>query len=142
MLIRLFNQLGGVGGAVTGAALASGAAFAKDVFTLRGMGTFAGREYPAVAALMLKGSKQEILEFSRGSGDEAFSAAGPWVLERTAGLPGPLQRWRSRGRSMVPRSVTARPEGPERSVAKNAACPCGSGRKARRCHPSSGIPAG
>ncbi|MER6488367.1 SEC-C metal-binding domain-containing protein [Streptomyces virginiae] len=29
--------------------------------------------------------------------------------------------------------------GPGRSVAKNAACPCGSGRKARRCHPA-GVP--
>ncbi|MEU9015901.1 SEC-C metal-binding domain-containing protein [Streptomyces sp. NPDC048479] len=40
---------------------------------------------------------------------------------------------------MVRRSAHPRPEGPGRSVAKNAACPCGSGRKARRCHPA-GIP--
>ncbi|MGW2043442.1 SEC-C metal-binding domain-containing protein [Streptomyces virginiae] len=29
--------------------------------------------------------------------------------------------------------------GPVRGVATNAACPCGSGRTARRCHPA-GVP--
>ncbi|MFE7568506.1 SEC-C metal-binding domain-containing protein [Streptomyces sp. NPDC057539] len=143
VLIRLFNRLddGGEGDVVTGAALIAGAAFAKEVFKVQGMKAFAGKEYPTVAALMSKGSAQEILEFSRGSQDEAFGAVGPWVLERAGGFPVPLQAWRARGESMVPRSASPRPEGPGRSVARNAACPCGSGRKARRCHPA-GIPAG
>ncbi|WP_413114449.1 SEC-C metal-binding domain-containing protein [Streptomyces sp. CY1] len=141
LLIRLFNRLDdhGEGDVVTGAALIAGAAFAKDIFKVQGMKAFAGKHYPAVAGLLLKGSEQEILEFSRGSKDEAFSAVGPWVLEHADALPVPLQRWRKRGESMVRRSTPQRPEGPGRSVAKNAACPCGSGRKARRCHPA-GIP--
>ncbi|MGW2586184.1 SEC-C metal-binding domain-containing protein [Streptomyces virginiae] len=143
VLIRLFNRLddGGEGDVVTGAALIAGAAFAKDIFKLQGMGAFQGKHYPTVAGLLLKGTASEIREFSRGSGDEAFSAVGPWVLERAGGFPEPLQEWRSRGESMVRRSKSARPHGPGRSVPKNAPCPCGSGRKAGRCHPA-GIPAG
>ncbi|MET8330057.1 SEC-C metal-binding domain-containing protein [Streptomyces sp. NPDC005181] len=143
VLIRLFNRLddGGEGDVVTGAALVAGAAFAKDVFKVQGMKTFVGKHYPAVAGLMLKGSEEEILEFSRGSRDEAFGAVGPWVLERAGDFPLPLQRWRARGGSVVGRSEPRRPAGPGRSVSKNAACPCGSGRKARRCHPA-GIPVG
>jgi hypothetical protein len=60
----------------------------------------------------------------------------PWVLESAGALPVPLQRWRKRGMSMVPRGAIAQSAGPGRSVPKNAACPCGSGRKAGRCHPS------
>ncbi|WP_055558243.1 SEC-C metal-binding domain-containing protein [Streptomyces sp. NBRC 110028] len=143
LLIRLFNRIDdqGEGDVVTGAALIAGAAFAKDVFKVQGMKAFAGKQYPTVAGLLLKGSEQEILEFSRGSQDEAFSAVGPWVLERAGALPVPLQRWRKRGESMVRRGTPQRREGPGRSVAKNAACPCGSGRKARRCHPA-GVPGG
>jgi hypothetical protein len=142
VLIRLFNRLDdeGDGDVVTGAALVAGAAFAKDIFKVQGLDDFQGKHYPTVAGLLLKGAEQEIREFSLGSRDEAFSAVGPWVLERAANLPVPLQRWRSRGESMVRHSGPRPPEGPGRSVAKNAPCPCGSGRKARRCHPS-GIPA-
>jgi hypothetical protein len=141
VLIRLFNRVddGGDGAVVTGAALVAGAAFAKDVFQVQGMKAFAGKQYPATAGLLLKGSVSEILEFSRGSQDEAFSAVGPWVVEHADALPLPLLRWRQRGEGMVRRNAPRRPEGPGRSVAKNAACPCGSGRKARRCHPG-GIP--
>ncbi|WCN05137.1 SEC-C metal-binding domain-containing protein [Streptomyces sp. M92] len=138
VLIRLFNRLDdeGEGDVVTGAALIAGAAFAKDIFKVQGMKAFASKEYPTVAGLLLKGSDQEILEFCRSAQDEAFGAVGPWVVERAGALPLPLQRWRKRGASMVRRSAPQRPTGPGRSVAKNAACPCGSGRKARRCHPA------
>ncbi|MFJ4519214.1 SEC-C metal-binding domain-containing protein [Streptomyces sp. NPDC088816] len=138
VLIRLFNRLDDEdeGDVVTGAALIAGAAFAKNVFKVQGMKAFAGKHYPAVAGLLLKGSEQEILEFCHSAQDEAFSAVGPWVVEQAGVLPLPLQRWRKRGESMVRRSVPQRPTGPGRSVVKNAACPCGSGRKARRCHPA------
>ncbi|MFP1665933.1 hypothetical protein ACLCDR_31450 [Streptomyces cavourensis] len=137
VLVRLFNRLDdkGEGDVVTGAALIAGAAFAKNVFKVQGLRTFAGKEYPAVAGLLLKGSEEEILAFSRKAEDEAFSVTGPWVLERAGALPVPLQQWRKRGEDMVPGSARAEPEGPGRNVPKNAACPCGSGRRARRCHP-------
>ncbi|MER6377703.1 YecA/YgfB family protein [Streptomyces mirabilis] len=135
VLIRLFNRLD-EGGEVTGAALVAGAAFAKDIFEVQGLGPFRGKNYPVVAGLMLKGTEQEILEFSSDSKDEAFSAIGPWVLERAGRFPAAMQRWRARGQGMVRRPGPPPPAGPGRSVAKNAPCPCGSGRKARRCHPS------
>lgn len=134
-LIRLFNRQD-EGGEVAGAALAAGAAFAKDIFEVQGFGPYRGKSYPVVAGLLLKGTEREIREFSDGSGDEAFSAIGPWVLERAGQFPTALQRWRARGQSMVRRPSPPSPQGPGRSVAKNAPCPCGSGRKARRCHPS------
>ncbi|MET9107117.1 SEC-C metal-binding domain-containing protein [Streptomyces zhihengii] len=138
VLIALFNRLDdeGDGAVVTGAALAAGAAFAKDVFLVQGMKRFTAKPYRAVAGLLLKGSADEVLEFSNGSQDEAFRVVGPWVLERADTMPLPLQQWRKRGENMVRRSDPKRPEGPGRSVSKNAACPCGSGRKARRCHPA------
>jgi hypothetical protein len=143
VLVRLFNRLddGGEGDVVTGAALAAGAAFAKDIFKLQGLQPFQGKSYPTVAGLLLKGTEHEIREFSAAAQDEAFSAVGPWVLERAGSFPTALQRWRSRGQSMVSRGRPQLPDGPGRSVAKNASCPCGSGRKARRCHPA-GIPTG
>ncbi|MEW5542354.1 SEC-C domain-containing protein [Streptomyces cyaneofuscatus] len=138
VLVRLFNRLDDEdeGDVVTGAALAAGAAFAKDIFKVQGLGAFEGKQYPVVAGLLLKGTEQEIREFSAGSRDEAYSVIGPWVLERAGSFPVPLQRWRTRGESMVRRPAPRPPEGPGRNVAKNAPCPCGSGRKARRCHPS------
>ncbi|WP_331745535.1 YecA family protein [Streptomyces mirabilis] len=135
VLIRLFNRLD-EGGEVAGAALVAGAAFAKDIFEVQGFGPFRGKHYPTVAGLMLKGTEQEIREFSSGSSDEAFSAVGPWVLERAGQFPTALQRWRARGQGMVRRPSPPQLQGPGRSVAKNEPCPCGSGRKARRCHPS------
>ncbi|WP_069885807.1 YecA family protein [Streptomyces luteocolor] len=134
-LVRLFNRVSDHddGDVVTGAALITGAAFAKDVFRLRGLKAFQGKHYPTIAGLFLKGTTQEI----RGFSDEAFGAVGPWLLEHMDNLPTPLARWRARGTGMV-RRASQRPEGPEgpgRSVAKNAPCPCGSGRKARRCLP-------
>ncbi|MCE7082966.1 SEC-C metal-binding domain-containing protein [Streptomyces sp. ST2-7A] len=142
VLVRLFNRIddGGEGDVVTGAALAAGAAFAKDIFKLQGLKAFRGKSYPTVAGLLLKGTEQEIREFSAASQDEAFSAVGPWVLERAGSFPVPLQRWRSRGQGTVSHSRPQVPDGPGRSVARNAPCPCGSGRKARRCHPA-GSPA-
>ncbi|MFC8131342.1 YecA family protein [Streptomyces sp. NPDC057302] len=142
VLVRLFNRVDddGEGDVVTGAALAAGAAFAKDIFKLQGLNAFQGEHYPTVAGLLLRGTEQEIREFSAGARDEAFSAVGPWVLEHGGRFPVPLQRWRTRGESMVSRGRPHPPEGPGRSVAKNAPCPCGSGRKARRCHPAGTSP--
>ncbi|MEU6551257.1 SEC-C domain-containing protein [Streptomyces sp. NPDC046915] len=134
-LIRPFSRLD-EGGEVTGAALVAGAAFAKDVFAMPGLEPFRGKHHLTVAGLMLKGTEEEIREFSDGSQDEAFGAVGPWVLERTGQFPLALQRWRARGQGMVRRPAPPPPPGPGRTVAKNAPCPCGSGRKARRCHPS------
>jgi hypothetical protein len=134
-LIRLFNRLDEQG-EVAGAALAAGAAFAKDIFKVQGFGPYRDKSYPVVAGLLLKGTEQEIRDFSSGAEDEAFSAVGPWVLERDGQFPAPLQRWRARGQSMVRRPTPSPLQGPGRNVAKNAPCPCGSGRKARRCHPS------
>ncbi|MFB7763307.1 SEC-C metal-binding domain-containing protein [Streptomyces xiamenensis] len=37
---------------------------------------------------------------------------------------------------MVKNLAPSSSQGPGRSVAKNAPCPCGSKRKARRCHPA------
>ncbi|WP_328755506.1 SEC-C domain-containing protein [Streptomyces sp. NBC_00269] len=136
-LVRLFNRVNDHddGDVVTGAALVAGAAFAKDVFRLQGLNAFQGKHYPTVAGLFLKGTAQEIRGFSDEANDEAFGAVGPWLLEHMDNLPMPLARWRTRGNSMV-RRPSQRPEGPGRSVSKNAPCPCGSGRKARRCHPA------
>jgi hypothetical protein len=141
VLIRLFNRLddGGEGDVVTGAALIAGAAFAEDIFKLQGLDAFRGRHHPTVAGLLLKGAEEEIRGLSQNSRDEAFSAVGPWVLDHVGSLPVPLQRWRMRGEGMVRRTLPPKPTGPGRTVAKNAPCPCGSGRKARRCHPA-GIP--
>ncbi|MFF0011365.1 hypothetical protein [Streptomyces sp. NPDC005374] len=47
-LIRLFNRLD-EGGEVAGAALATGATFAKDIFEVQGFGPYRGKSYPAVA---------------------------------------------------------------------------------------------
>ncbi|MFF1932897.1 SEC-C metal-binding domain-containing protein [Streptomyces sp. NPDC058228] len=67
--------------------------------------------------------------------NEAFSTVGPWLLECIDAFPTPLTRWRTRGNSVVRRPLQ-QTDGPGRSVSKNAPCPCGSGRKARRCHPA------
>ncbi|WP_406426595.1 YecA family protein [Streptomyces sp. NBC_00147] len=136
-LVRLFNRVDDHddGDVVTGAALIAGAAFAKDIFRLQGLKAFRTDTYPNGAALLLRGTTQEIRDFSAQARDEAFSAVGPWLLERIDALPTPLTRWRTRGNSMVRRPVQ-QTDGPGRSVSKNAPCPCGSGRKARRCHPA------
>jgi hypothetical protein len=136
-LIRLFNRVddGDDGDVVTGAALAAGAVFAKDVFQVQGMKAF-GKNYAGVGALLLKGSRDQIEEFASTTGDEAFRAVGKWILERDGELPTPLKRWRRRGEDMVRWDSGQANCGPGRAVAKNAPCPCGSGRKARRCHPS------
>lgn len=135
-LIRLFNRLddGGEGDVVTGAALAVGAVFAKDIFKVQGMKAFS-RDYGNVGALLLKGSQQQIEEFASTSKDEAFRAVARWVLDKGHDLPGPLKQWRRRGQGMVRWNPVPAESGPGRAVAKNAPCPCGSGRKARRCHP-------
>jgi hypothetical protein len=70
----------------------------------------------------------------------AMDDALGWLAEREAEstVPPLLASWRAGLVQRLPQARTA-PVGPGRSVSKNAPCPCGSGRKAARCHPA-GVP--
>jgi len=61
-------------------------------------------------------------------------------LERQDKLPELLAGWRQAGDRLArSRGLVAsrpKPQGSGRTVPKNAPCPCGSGRRAGRCHPA------
>ncbi|MFF2954936.1 SEC-C metal-binding domain-containing protein [Kitasatospora sp. NPDC057965] len=124
------------GATVTGAAVMAGARYARHVFRLSGMKTFQGPSYATIAAAFLAdgGLRNAAETFPYESG----RAAAQWLLEQGDRLPAALARWRADGMAQTTGRTApkARPTGPGRAVPKNAACPCGSGRKAGRCHPA------
>lgn len=141
-LVSIFNEHSNMGDTVAGAALMAGASFAKDIKKVQGMGVFAKSGYwQGLAVHML--DPANLAEFGEGTKDRATKFMARWLLERQDDLPEVLADWRDRGRRLArSRGVTLprpEPEGPGRTVAKNDPCPCGSGRKARRCHPA-GLP--
>ncbi|KJS52496.1 hypothetical protein VM98_31050 [Streptomyces rubellomurinus subsp. indigoferus] len=124
------------GATVTGAAIMAGAGYARNVFRLSGMKIFTRPSYATLAAWLL--TDDGLREAAETLEDESSRAAAQWLLERGDQLPPTLARWRARGREQTSGRTApkAKPTGPGRSVPKNAACPCGSGRKAGRCHPA------
>jgi SEC-C motif len=141
-LVSLFNEHGDMGDTVVGAALMAGASFAKDIKKVQGMQVFAKSGYwQGLAVHML--DPEKLAEFGEGTEDRASKFMAGWLLEHQRNLPEVLVGWRKAGQRLArSRGVTlppGRPEGRGRAVAKNAPCPCGSGRKARRCHPA-GLP--
>ena len=141
-LVSLFNEHSDMGDTVAGAALMAGASFAKDIKKVQGMQVFAKSGYwQGLAVHML--DPEKLAEFGEGTEDRASKFMAGWLLEHQRNLPEVLVGWRKAGQRLArSRGVTlppSRPEGRGRAVAKNAPCPCGSGRKARRCHPA-GLP--
>ncbi|MBL1085707.1 SEC-C domain-containing protein [Streptomyces actinomycinicus] len=131
---------GDPGAVVVGAAVMIGAAFAPDVFRVQGMRPFSARDsYGFMARRLLEpdGLADAAATFPDASG----KAAAQWLLDRGDDVPAVVSLWRDLGRQQVSGRTLPqpRPAGPGRSVGKNAPCPCGSGRKARRCHPA-GMP--
>lgn len=133
-LIRMFAELSDAGDIVTGAAVMIGGAFAPNVFRVQGCSIFDKDVYRTIAAMSLDSTQLPRLV---GNEDPASSAAARWLLDHDGDIPTPLAHWRERGRQQV-RYVDRqpRPIGPGRSVPRNAPCPCGSGRRAARCHPA------
>jgi hypothetical protein len=115
-----------------------GAAFAKEIKRVQGMEAFATSYYWQPTALHLL-DPGKLAEFGQDNADPASRFMAGWLLERQGNIPGVPAGWReagyrlakSRGMPLPTRS----PGGRGRTVAKNAPCPCGSGRRARRCHP-------
>lgn len=142
-LVRLFNEHSDAGDTVAGAALMAGASFAKNISEVQGMHVFAQSGYWQGLALHML-DPEKLAEFGEGTKDRATKYMARWLLERQDDLPPVLHAWRQQGLRLarsrgltIPRPRQA--EGPGRTVPRNAPCPCGSGRKARRCHPS-GVP--
>jgi len=138
-LVGLFNEHSDEGAAVTGAALMAGASFLKNVFRVQGMATFA--RTPAYRGMALQFlDLQKLAELREGSEDPASRFMSAWVLERQDKLPELLAGWRQAGDRLArSRGLVAsrpKPQGSGRTVPKNAPCPCGSGRRAGRCHPA------
>jgi len=142
-LVGLFNEHSDMGDTVTGAALVAGAIFAKNVQKVQGMDAFTASGYRHSLAMHLL-DREKLAEFGTDIGDRAYELMSEWLLERWDNLPEVIAGWRqaglrlARSKGMAP----SRPEleGPGRAVGKNDPCPCGSGRKGRRCHPA-GLPA-
>jgi hypothetical protein len=141
-LISLFNEHSDMGETVTGAALMAGASFAEHIRQVQGMDSFVKSGYYRWLALHLLDLKK-LAEFCEGTDDPASRLMAAWLLERHDGLPEVLTTWRQAGLRLARSKGMALPstefEGPGRTVAKNDPCPCGSGRRARRCHPA-GVP--
>jgi SEC-C motif len=142
-LVALLNEHSDIGDTVTGAALIAGAAFAKNIKKVQGMQALLKsglREWLAIHLL----DPGNLAPFGEEIEDPAYKLMAGWLVERQGGLPDVLAGWRDSGRRLArSRGVTLsypRAEGLGRTVARNDPCPCGSGRKARRCHPS-GLPA-
>jgi len=142
-LISLFNEHSDMGGAVIGAALMAGASFMKDIKSVQGMDEFVESGYWRDLAMHLL-DREKLAEFGEDIQDPASRLMSGWLLERWDDLPEALAGWRQAGLRLARSKGIALPypelEGPGRTVAKNDPCPCGSGRKARRCHPA-GLPA-
>ena len=138
-LVGLFNEHSDEGATVAGAALMAGASFLKNVFKVQGMEMFAKDDlYRGLALSFL--DLRKLAEFGEGNEDPASRYMSAWVLERQDRLPKILTAWRqvgdrlARSRGLVP--SRPRPQGSGRTVPKNVPCPCGSGRRAGRCHPA------
>ncbi len=141
-LVSLFNEQSDMGDTVVGAALMAGASFAKDIRKVQGMEAFAKSGYWQGLALQLLDTGK-LAEFGDDIEDQASKFMAGWLLARQDNLPEILTGWREAGRRLA-RSKGMnlpghKPEGTGRAVAKNALCPCGSRRRARRCHPA-GLP--
>jgi hypothetical protein len=140
-LVELFNdQTGEL--VVPGAAVMAGAAFLQDVFKLQGMGIFAeSPTYRGIALHLL--DLRKLTDFASGNEDPASRLMSQWILERQDSLPEVIGVWRRAGATIARAHGLApsrsRPRGSGRTVPKNAPCPCGSGRRAGRCHPG-GLP--
>ncbi|MGA4545778.1 SEC-C metal-binding domain-containing protein [Uniformispora flossi] len=124
------------GDTIVGAAVMAGAGYARNAFRLRGMKGFQESSYATIAAWFL--TDDGLRDAAQTFRDKSGRAAAEWLLEQGEALPPALSRWRERGRQQTTGRSTpkTKPQGPGRSVPKNAACPCGSGRKAGRCHPA------
>jgi hypothetical protein len=141
-LVSLFNEQSDMGATVTGAALMAGASFAKDIRKVQGMEAFARSGYWQGLALHLL-DPGKLADFGASTEDQASKFMAGWLLARQNSLPEVLAGWRDSGwrlaRSKGMALANHKHKGAGRTVAKNALCPCGSGRKARRCHPT-GLP--
>jgi len=141
-LVSLFNDISDAGATVVGAALMAGASFAKDIRRVQGMEAFAESGYWQGLALHLL-DPEKLAEFRDGIEDQASKFMAGWLLACQSNPPQVLAGWRDAGRRLARSRGTAisahQPGGAGRTVPKNAPCPCGSGRKARRCHPT-GLP--
>jgi hypothetical protein len=138
-LVRLFNEHSDMGDTVAGAALMAGASFLESVSKVQGMEIFA--ESPTYQGLALHFlDLQKLAQFGEGNEDLASRFMSAWVLERHGNLPEVLAGWRQTGgkiaRSRGLSPSRSKPPGSGRTVPKNALCPCGSGRRAGRCHPA------
>jgi SEC-C motif len=132
-LVALFNDPDDQGHYVCGGAVMAGAAFAPNIFRVQTMAAYDRDGYRQMAAAMLQG-EDEFRRIMAEHRDPATRATAGWLMERITTMPAVLSTWRARGRGRsIPTMRT--PEGPGRTVPKNASCPCGSGRKAGRCHP-------
>jgi hypothetical protein len=143
-LVELFNgPTDEDADAVPGAALIAGATFLEDVFKVQGMDTFAKSPttYQQLPLYLL--DLRKLAEFGSKIKDPASGLMAQWILERQDSLPEVLAGWRRAGDSIArAQGLTpsrSRPQGLGRTVPKNAPCPCGSGRKAKNCHPG-GLP--
>lgn len=127
---------------VPGAAVMAGAAFLQDVFKVQGMDIFAeSPTYQGIALHLL--DLRKLADFGSENEDPASRLMSQWILERQDSLPEVLAVWRRAGAAIARAHglspSRSRPRGSGRTVPKNAPCPCGSGRKAGRCHPG-GLP--
>jgi hypothetical protein len=140
-LVELFNDQADED-LVPGVAVMAGAAFLPDVFKTQGMDFFAeSPTYRGIALHLL--DLRKLADFGSDNEDPASRLMSQWILERQDSLPEVLDVWRragaaiGRAHGLTP--SRSRPRGSGRTVPKNASCPCGSGRKAGRCHPG-GLP--
>jgi hypothetical protein len=121
----------------------AGASFAKDIKKVQGIDAFAKSGYWQGLALHML-DPRKLAEFGEGSEDPASRLMARWLLKRRDDLPEVLTEWRNAGLRLARSRGMAFPrsevEGLGRIVAKNDLCPCGSGLRARRCHPA-GLPA-
>jgi hypothetical protein len=137
----LDEPTGDPGAVVAGATVMIGAAFAPNIFRVQGMQRFSDKSsYGVIARQLLDPNR--LAQAAADFPDESGQAAAQWLLDRDVDVPAALSFWRDLGKQRVsgrtpPKEKTV---GPGRSVGKNTPCPCGSGRKARRCHPAGVAP--
>ena len=135
-LIAMFNHLSEIGMSVVGAAVVAGMAYAPGAFRLPGMDAFDNEAYREAAAAALDAKRfDEIAEIAI----PAVNAVGRWLRDEPDEMSELLKSWRAHGKRTVGGALRD-DEQPARETPRNAPCPCGSGRRARRCHPA-GVPA-
>jgi hypothetical protein len=124
------------GATVVGAAVMAGAGYARNVFRMGGMKSFNTSSYATIGAAFL--DEDKLRKAAEDFPDVSTRAAAQWLIAHGDALPPALGKWREHGRQRMTGHTTrrAKPQGPGRTVPKNAPCPCGSGRKAGRCHPA------